>query len=83
MSFLKDTNEPTRRPPSRQFDSSHSFSDTIDSYRGLIPHRPNVEFIFHVAALVLYSRVWLWHTTPAAMALPGATGFGWFFRYLT
>lgn len=63
--------------------SLHALFDTIDSYRGLIPQRANAEFIFHVAALVLYSRVWLWHTTPAAMALPGATGFGWFFRYLT
>ena len=46
-------------------------------------HRRNIEFVFHVAALILYSRVWLWHTTPAALVLPGATGFGWFFRYLT
>lgn len=25
----------------------------------------------------------MWHTTPAALVLPGAQGFGWFFRYLT
>lgn len=78
---------PESTPACLRLDSSHRFTDTviiiIDRYRGLIPHRQNVEFIFHVAALVLYSRVWLWHTTPAAMALPGATGFGWFFRYLT
>jgi hypothetical protein len=27
--------------------------------------------------------VWAWHWTPAAQGLPGASGFGWFFRYLT
>jgi hypothetical protein len=27
--------------------------------------------------------VWGWHCTPAAGALPGTAGFGWFFRYLT
>jgi hypothetical protein len=42
-----------------------------------------VAFAFHLLAFVLYLRVWLWHTTPAALLLPGATGFGWFFRYLT
>lgn len=31
----------------------------------------------------MYARVWVWHTTPAALALPGSSGFGWFFRYLT
>lgn len=48
-----------------------------------ILNRMNVEFVFHLAALTLYSRVWHWHTTPAALVLPGSTGFGWFFRYLT
>uniref|UniRef100_A0A061QQ72 Uncharacterized protein n=1 Tax=Tetraselmis sp. GSL018 TaxID=582737 RepID=A0A061QQ72_9CHLO len=28
-------------------------------------------------------RVWLWHTSEEAEVLPGARGFGWFFRYLT
>jgi len=31
----------------------------------------------------MYARVWVWHTTPAALVLPGSSGFGWFFRYLT
>ncbi len=38
-------------------------------------------FVLHAVALLLYVRVWLWHLTPAAYKLPGATGFGWFFRY--
>ena len=37
-------------------------------------------FVLHAVALLLYVRVWLWHLTPAAYKLPGATGFGWFFR---
>lgn len=32
---------------------------------------------------MLYVRTWVWHTTAAAAVLPGAHGFGWFFRYLT
>lgn len=40
-------------------------------------------FLVHSAALGWYLRVWLWHFTPAAEALPGARGFGWFFKYLT
>ena len=80
---LPPPSPPSLLLPAPDSSSLYALFDTIDSYRGLIPQRANVEFIFHVAALVLYSRVWLWHTTPAAMALPGATGFGWFFRYLT
>jgi hypothetical protein len=56
----------------------------------LFPHflnrflrRSDVAFIFHLIAFILYVRVWVWHTTPAALALPGSSGFGWFFRYLT
>ena len=37
----------------------------------------------HAFALLCYVRVWLWHLTPDAQLLPGATGFGWFLRYLT
>lgn len=40
-------------------------------------------FVVHAFALLCYVRVWLWHLTPAAQLLPGSTGFGWFFRYLT
>jgi hypothetical protein len=39
--------------------------------------------LFHSACLAWYISVWAWHTTPAASYLPGASGFGWFFRYLT
>lgn len=28
-------------------------------------------------------QVWFWHTEPPAHVLPGAKGWGWFFRYLT
>eukprot|EP00887_Chlorella_sp_A99_P007786 scaffold20.g7786.t1 len=45
--------------------------------------RNDVAFLFHLAALVFYVRTWAWHCTPAALGLPGAHGFGWFFRYLT
>lgn len=40
-------------------------------------------FCFHTAAFAWFARVWAWHLTPAAAYLPGARGFGWFFRYLT
>lgn len=40
-------------------------------------------FCFHTAACAWFIRVWAWHLTPAASYLPGASGFGWFFRYLT
>jgi hypothetical protein len=39
--------------------------------------------LFHSACLAWYISVWAWHVTPAASYLPGASGFGWFFRYLT
>lgn len=45
--------------------------------------RDDVAFIFHLAALLFYIRTWVWHTSEAALGLPGASGFGWFFRYLT
>lgn len=40
-------------------------------------------FLFHSIAFSYFLRVWLWHCTSAAAVLPGASGFGWFFRYLT
>jgi len=45
--------------------------------------RDDVAFVFHTLAFLMHARVWVWHTSPAASALPGGTGFGWFFRYLT
>ncbi|PRW20871.1 Leucine Rich Repeat isoform B [Chlorella sorokiniana] len=45
--------------------------------------RSDFAFMFHAFALLFYVRTWMWHTTPAAAGLPGAQGFGWFFRYLT
>lgn len=45
--------------------------------------RSDYAFIFHSFALLFYVRTWMWHFSPAAAALPGAQGFGWFFRYLT
>jgi hypothetical protein len=45
--------------------------------------RQELAFVVHAFALLCYVRVWLWHLTPDAKLLPGATGFGWFFRYLT
>lgn len=43
----------------------------------------NVTLLFHVVWLAVYGYVWTWHFSPRAQVLPGATGFGWFFRYLT
>ncbi|KAI3437660.1 hypothetical protein D9Q98_000110 [Chlorella vulgaris] len=45
--------------------------------------RSDYAFVFHAFALLFYVRTWMWHLTPAAAILPGAQGFGWFFRYLT
>jgi len=39
--------------------------------------------LFHALAFAYHASVWGWHCTPAAGALPGTAGFGWFFRYLT
>jgi hypothetical protein len=39
--------------------------------------------VVHTVAFVWFTRVWLWHLTPAASVLPGAQGWGWFVRYLT
>lgn len=45
--------------------------------------RSDYAFLFHAFALLCYVRTWMWHMSPAAAVLPGAQGFGWFFRYLT
>lgn len=45
--------------------------------------RSDYAFVFHAFALLFYVRTWMWHISPAAATLPGAQGFGWFFRYLT
>jgi hypothetical protein len=42
--------------------------------------RSDYAFVFHAFALLFYVRTWMWHLTPAAAILPGAQGFGWFFR---
>ena len=39
--------------------------------------------LFHAAVFTYQATVWAWHWSPAAAALPGARGFGRFFRYLT
>ncbi|MEW5315806.1 MAG: hypothetical protein WDW38_007211 [Sanguina aurantia] len=39
--------------------------------------------VSHTLCLGWWLRVWLWHTSEAALVLPGSRGFGWFFRYLT
>ncbi|KAK9847273.1 hypothetical protein WJX84_010457 [Apatococcus fuscideae] len=40
-------------------------------------------FLFHALGFLFYVRVFLWHFSARAQQLPGAIGFGWFFRYLT
>ncbi len=44
--------------------------------------RSDYAFVFHCFALMFYVRTWMWHTTEAAAFLPGAQGFGWFFRWV-
>lgn len=39
--------------------------------------------IFHIVAFIQTFCVWFWHFTPAASYLPGASLYGFFFRYLT
>lgn len=45
--------------------------------------RSALSLALHVVTLCWFSYVWLWHWTDAASKLPGAHGFGRFFRYLT
>lgn len=61
-------------------------SNTIKQSRSSISRflrRSDIAFVFHLLAFALFVKVWMWHTTPAALSLPGSSGFGWFFRYLT
>lgn len=62
--------------------------DLADAIPSLACTRRSVEgstsaFLYHAVCTLVFCRVWLWHLTPQAAALPGAQGFGWFFRYLT
>lgn len=43
----------------------------------------DIAFAYHITFLAVFGKVWSWHWTPAASNLPGAQGFGFFFRYLT
>lgn len=45
--------------------------------------RRDVAFVYHLACFLFHMQTLMWHTTEAALVLPGASGFGWFFRYLT
>lgn len=38
---------------------------------------------FHTASFMWFASVWGWHFSPEASKLPGAQGFGWFFKFLT
>jgi hypothetical protein len=44
---------------------------------------PSLRLCARALVLAWLVIVWLWHLTPAASVLPGATGHLWFFRYLT
>jgi hypothetical protein len=39
--------------------------------------------VFHAVCFGWFAYVWTWHTSADAQKLPGASGFGWFLRYLT
>lgn len=43
----------------------------------------DLAFVFHALSFIIFIKVWGWHLSPQARGHPGATGFGWFFRYLT
>jgi hypothetical protein len=44
---------------------------------------PSLRLCARALVLAWLLVVWLWHLTPAASVLPGATGYLWFCRYLT
>lgn len=39
--------------------------------------------MLHLAGAFAFLLVFVWHFSPTAAMLPGATGFGWFFKFLT
>ncbi len=39
--------------------------------------RADLAFVFHLGCFLFHLRTWMWHTTEAALVLPGASGFGW------
>ena len=41
------------------------------------------DVLLHIAGGGLFLLVWLWHLTQPASRLPGAKGWGWFFKFLT
>lgn len=60
----------------------HSNNLHLDTHRAPMTLQ-DVAFAYHVTFLALFGKIWSWHWTPAAANLPGAQGFGFFFRYLT
>jgi hypothetical protein len=47
------------------------------------PPAPLLRFLARCVLLAWLAAVWLWHLTPRARLLPGASGYFWFCRYLT
>jgi hypothetical protein len=45
--------------------------------------KPLLRLAARSLVLIWLAVVWLWHLTPAASVLPGASGYLWFCRYLT
>jgi hypothetical protein len=45
--------------------------------------KPLLRLAARSAVLSWLAAVWIWHLTPAASVLPGASGYLWFCRYLT
>ena len=39
--------------------------------------------MLHFVGAFIFLLVFVWHFTQAASRLPGAKGFGWFFKFLT
>lgn len=63
---LPPLNHPSHSTRSLQKQNNSSIADAVA--------------LFHLSVFAYHCWVWAWHWTPAATALPGARGFGRFFR---
>lgn len=45
--------------------------------------RDTVDGLVHILGFCVYASVFMWHFSARASTLPGAAGYGWFFKFLT
>jgi len=77
---------PAAKAPPPTNGSSHANGDgarTGPAPTATATRLPLVRLAARGLVLTWLAAVWLWHLTPRASVLPGATGHLWFFRYLT